>query len=299
MNITFHQLRIFLEVVKQKSITKSAELMHMTQPALSIQLKNFQQQFDIPLIEIINKKLYVTDFGYEIAELAKNVLNEADAIELKTKEYKGSIRGKLKISSASTGKYVIPYFLNGFLKDNNGVDLLLDVTNKTSTIKSLLNNEIDFALVSIIPENINVKEELLLDNKLYLVGSAKNFDANKPLIYREPGSATRTVMENYFAKNKKRKSIELTSNEAVKQAIMAGIGYSILPLIGIKNELVKKQLFVINTKGLPVTTKWRLIWLADKKLSPVAKAYLGYLTVNKEQIINNNFKWYLDFHSTK
>ncbi len=295
MNITFHQLRIFLEVVKQKSITKSAELMHMTQPALSIQLKNFQQQFDIPLIEIINKKLYVTDFGYEIAELAKNVLNEADAIELKTKEYKGSIRGKLKISSASTGKYVIPYFLNGFLKENKGVDLLLDVTNKTSTIKSLLNNEIDFALVSIIPDNINVKEELLVENRLYLVGSAKKFDTNKPLIYREPGSATRTVMENYFAKNKKRKSIELTSNEAVKQAIMAGIGYSILPLIGIKNELVKKQLFVINGKGLPVTTKWRLIWLADKKLSPVAKAYLDYLSDNKEQIINNNFKWYLDF----
>lgn len=295
MNITFHQLRIFLEVVKQKSITKSAEQMHMTQPALSIQLKNFQQQFDIPLIEIINKKLYVTDFGYEIAELAKNVLNEADAIELKTKEYKGAIRGKLKISSASTGKYVIPYFLNGFLKENKGVDLLLDVTNKTSTIKSLLNNEIDFALVSIIPDNINVKEELLLDNKLYLVGSTKKFDTNKPLIYREPGSATRTVMENYFAKNKKRKSIELTSNEAVKQAIMAGIGYSILPLIGIKNELVKKQLFVINGKGLPVTTKWRLIWLADKKLSPVAKAYLDYLSDNKEQIINNNFKWYLDF----
>lgn len=295
MNITFHQLRIFLEVVKQKSITKSAELMHMTQPALSIQLKNFQQQFDIPLIEIINKKLYVTDFGYEIAELAKNVLNEADAIELKTKEYRGSIRGKLKISSASTGKYVIPYFLNGFLKENKGVDLLLDVTNKTSTIKSLLNNEIDFALVSIIPDNINVKEELLVENRLYLVGSAKKFDTNKPLIYREPGSATRTVMENYFAKNKKRKSIELTSNEAVKQAIMAGIGYSILPLIGIKNELVKKQLFVINGKGLPVTTKWRLIWLADKKLSPVAKAYLDYLSDNKEQIINNNFKWYLDF----
>jgi len=282
-------------VVKQKSITKSAELMHMTQPALSIQLKNFQQQFDIPLIEIINKKLYVTDFGYEIAELAKNVLNEADAIELKTKEYRGSIRGKLKISSASTGKYVIPYFLNGFLKENKGVDLLLDVTNKTSTIKSLLNNEIDFALVSIIPDNINVKEELLVENRLYLVGSAKKFDTNKPLIYREPGSATRTVMENYFAKNKKRKSIELTSNEAVKQAIMAGIGYSILPLIGIKNELVKKQLFVINGKGLPVTTKWRLIWLADKKLSPVAKAYLDYLSDNKEQIINNNFKWYLDF----
>ena len=295
MNITFHQLRIFLEVVKQKSITKSAEQMHMTQPALSIQLKNFQQQFDIPLIEIINKKLYVTDFGYEIAELAKNVLNEADAIELKTKEYKGAIRGKLKISSASTGKYVIPYFLNGFLKENDGVDLLLDVTNKTSTIKSLLNNEIDFALVSIIPDNINVKEELLVENRLYLVGSAKKFDTNKPLIYREPGSATRTVMENYFAKNKKRKSIELTSNEAVKQAIMAGIGYSILPLIGIKNELVKKQLFVINGKGLPVTTKWRLIWLADKKLSPVAKAYLDYLSDNKEQIINNNFKWYLDF----
>lgn len=295
MNLTFHQLRIFLEVVKQKSITKSAELLHMTQPALSIQLKNFQQQFEIPLFEIINKRLYITDFGYEIAELAKNVLNEADAIELRTKEYNGSIRGKLKISSASTGKYVMPFFLNGFLKENKGVDLKLDVTNKTSTIKSLLNNEIDFAVVSIIPDKINVKEEQLLDNRLYLVGPTKNFDPGMPLIYRELGSATRTVMENYFAKNKKRKSIELTSNEAVKQAVMAGIGYSILPLIGIKNELFKKQLFIINAKGLPVITKWRLIWLADKKLSPVAKAYLDYLSVNKEKIIKNNFKWYLDF----
>jgi LysR family transcriptional regulator, low CO2-responsive transcriptional regulator len=127
------------------------------------------------------------------------------------------------------------------------------------------------------------------------VGATKNYDMEKPLIYREPGSATRTVMENYFAKIKKRKSIELTSNEAVKQAVMADIGYSILPLIGIKNELLKKQLFIINAKGLPVTTKWRLIWLENKKLSPVARAYLDYLSVNKEKIISNNFKWYLDF----
>jgi DNA-binding transcriptional LysR family regulator len=297
MNFTFHQLRVFLEVVKQKNVTKAAATMHMTQPALSIQLKNFQQQFDMPLTEIINKRLYVTEFGYEISELAKNVLNEADAIELKTKEYKGLLRGKLKISSASTGKYVIPYFLNGFLKANSGIDLLLYVTNKTSTIKSLQKNEIDFALVSIIPDNMSIKEEPLIDNKLYLVGSTKNFDADKPLIYREPGSATRIVMENYFDKNKKRKSIELTSTEAVKQAVMAGIGYSILPLVGIKNELLKKQLFIINSKGLPVTTKWRLIWLEDKKLSPVAKTYLDYLSVNKDQIIRKNFSWYLNFSS--
>ena len=110
MNYTLHQLRIFLEVVQQQSITRAAEEMHMTQPALSIQLKNFQSQFDVPLTELIGKKIYITDFGLSIAELAENVLKEADAIRYKTKEYSGLLTGKLKISSASTGKYLIPYF---------------------------------------------------------------------------------------------------------------------------------------------------------------------------------------------
>ena len=295
MNYTFHQLQIFLEVVKQQSITKAAEEMHMTQPALSIQLKNFQMQFDMPLTEMVGKKLIITDFGKSIAEIAENVLKEADAIKYKTKEYRGLFAGKLRISSASTGKYVIPYFLSGFLQLYPGIDLILDVSNKTQVINSLRNNEIDFALVSVLPNDLDVHEELLLENKLYLVGNSKKFNKDSPLIYREDGSATRMAMDQYYGGSERRKAIKLTSNEAVKQAVIAGLGYSILPLIGIKNELSNKELYIITAKDLPMITNWRLIWLKNKKLSSVAEAYLTHIKTKKYEIIQNNFKWYLGF----
>lgn len=295
MNYTLHQLKIFLEVVRQGTITKAADEMHMSQPALSIQLKNFQAQFDIPLTEIIGKKTHVTEFGKSISVIIENILNEAEAIKYKTKEYNGLFSGKLRISIASTGKYVIPYFLSDFLKNNSGIDLTLDVSNKTSVINSLKNNEIDFAFVSVLPTDLKVNEEILLENKLYLVGNEKNIENEKTLIYREDGSATGAAMVDYFSNSKERKSLKLTSNEAVKQACIAGVGYSILPLIGIKNELSNKQLYIVPSKGLPITTNWRLIWLQSKKLSPVAEAFLNHIKTNKYDIIQKQFNWYLSY----
>ena len=295
MNYTLHQLQIFLEVVQQKSITKAAEEMHMTQPALSIQLKNFQSQFDIPLTEVIGRQLHITEFGYSIAELAQNVIRESEAIHYRTKEYEGLFSGKLKISSASTGKYVIPFFLSDFLAKYTGIDIVLDVTNKTTVMQSLKNNEIDFALVSVVPEDLDIEEEILLENRLYLVGNSPKHDKKRPFIFREMGSATRMAMDSFLSQKQERKRIELTSNEAVKQAVIAGMGYSILPLIGIKNELESEDLFIIHAKGLPISTQWRLIWLKNKKLSPVAKAYLDYLKAEKQQIINKSFGWFIDY----
>lgn len=295
MNYTFHQLQIFVEVVRQESITRAAEEMHLTQPALSIQLKNFQQQFGIPLTEVIGRKLYVTEFGRSIAELAENVLREADTIQYKTQEYSGLYVGKLTIASASTGKYVIPYFLSGFLQQHTGVDLALDVTDKTQVVTRLRNNEIDFALVSVVPEGLAVQEEALLKNELYLVGDSPTLNPDRPFIFREQGSATRMAMDEFMDQGQQRKRIELTSNEAIKQAVVAGLGYSIIPLIGIKNELAQQQLHIIPTPSLPITNTWRLIWLARKKLSPLAQAYLTYVREQKEQVIAQNFAWYMNF----
>ena len=297
MNFTFRQLQIFLEVVRHQNITRAAEELYMTQPALSIQLKNFQAQFKIPLIEQIGRKLYLTDFGKSIAQIAENILKEADALKYKTREYEGLLTGKLRISSASTGKYVIPYFLSEFIHKYPGIDLKLDVSNKTTVMKNLQNNEVDFALVSVLPEKLDTCEELLLENKLFLIGSTENLIKDRPLIYREEGSATRNAMNKYYKNNAKRKSIELTSNEAVKQAVIAGLGYSIIPLIGIKNELRNKQLYIIPSKGLPVITHWRLIWLKNKKLSPIAQTYLDYIRDHKEQIIEKHFGWHVNFES--
>jgi DNA-binding transcriptional LysR family regulator len=190
---------------------------------------------------------------------------------------------------------VIPYFLSEFIHQHPGIDLSLDVSNKTLVMNSIQNNEVDFALVSVVPETMQVGEEILLENKLYLVGKTPVFKKEYPLIYREDGSATRSAMDLFFKDPAKRKSIELTSNEAVKQAVVAGLGYSILPLIGMKNEITNEQLHIIPSRGLPITTHWRLIWLKDKKLSPLASAYLEYIRAEKEAIIERKFKWYTEF----
>lgn len=303
MNYSLHQLAIFLKIVETKSVTKTAEIMHLTQPAVSIQLKNFQNQFEVPLFEVINKRIFITDFGKEIAISAENILNEVNEIDYRLMKFKGALTGILKISAVSTGKYVIPYFLSDFLKNNEGVELRLDVSNKSKVIESLEKNETDFALVSIIPSDLKVNRIELMPNALYLVGNGKSpygkETMNKslletlPLIYREEGSATRISMERFIEKSRisVRKKIELTSNEAVKQAVMAGIGYSIMPMIGIRNELQNKQLKIIPVKGLPLKTTWNLVWLKSKKLSPVAKTFIAELEKNKLKLIQQHFSW--------
>ncbi len=303
MDYTLSQLRIFLRITQNQSITKTAEELYMTQPAVSIQLKKFQNQFSIPLTEVVSRKLYITDFGYEIAESVEKILNEVDALNYKTSAFKGELSGRLHISVVSTGKYVLPRFLSRFMDMHAGVDLDIDVTNKLKVIESLERNEVDFALVSVLPKKLKINQEELLPNRLFLIGkgnkkhkektSKKDFFESMQLIFREQGSATRDAMKNFIAKNNLpvRKRIQLATNEAVKQAVMAGIGYSIMPVIGLKHELKNAELQIIPFKGLPLTTKWRLIWLKSKKLSPAAKAYLEFVQKEKEHIIREQFDW--------
>ena len=134
MNYTLNQLQIFLKIVQTQSVTKASEELHLTQPAVSIQLKNFQDQFDIALTEVVGRKIYITDFGHEIAEAAENIINQVHAINYKTLAFKGQLTGRLKISVVSTGKYVMPYFLADFMRPNNGIELIMDVTNKNKLI---------------------------------------------------------------------------------------------------------------------------------------------------------------------
>lgn len=307
MNYTLNQLRIFLKVTQTQSVTKAAEELNLTQPAVSIQLRNLQNQFDIPLTEVVGRKIYITDFGREMAEAAENILNQVHAINYKTLAYKGQLSGRLKISVVSTGKYVMPYFLADFLKQHPGIELLMDVTNKSRVIESIEQNEVDFSLVSILPDTLNIEKQDLLQNKLFLVGNAplkpkrsrkpSDVFADLPLIFREKGSGTRQTMEQFFSQNHISflKKMELTSNEAVKQALIAGLGYSIMPLIGIKNEILSGDLQIIPVKGLPIQTTWRLIWGKGKKHAPAARACLDYLQQERINITRNKFDWYEQF----
>lgn len=303
MNYTLNQLNIFLKITELKSITKAAEALYLTQPAVSIQLKNFQDQFEIPLTEVIGRQLYVTPFGQEIAEATKRILAEVETMKHKSLAFKGKLTGRLTIAVVSTGKYVMPFFISEFLKIHGGVDLVMDVTNRYQVLESLEKNEVDFALVSVLPDNLKVEKISIMENKLFLVANpelAKIF-SNKtedifddlPWIYREEGSATRQAMERFIA-NKNiqvNKKIQLTSNEAVKQAVLAGLGFSIMPLIGLKNELNDNEISIVPVNGLPIKTAWNLIWLKGKKFSPAALAYLGYLNENIESVIKAHYSW--------
>ena len=303
MNYTLHQLIIFSERANSKSITRTAEKLHLTQPAVSIQLKNFQDQFSIPLTEVVGRQLYVTDFGNEIAAAAKKILDEVEAINYKTNAFKGKLSGRIKISIASTGKYVMPYFLTEFMNIHSGVDLVMDVTNKTKVIRSLEKNEVDFALISVLPKKLKVNSVELMRNELFLVGGkqitpeqlaeGEHLLTKLPLLYREEGSATRNAMETFIQKNgfQIRKKIQLTSNEAVKQAVIAGLGISIMPLIGIKNELKAKDLQIIPIESLPISSMWQVTWLSSKKLNPVATAFLDHLKIEKNKIAKKYFAW--------
>lgn len=307
MNYTLHQLQVFLKVTQTHSITKAAEELFLTQPAVSIQLKNFQQQFDIPLTEIVGRQLYITDFGKEIADAARRILAEVEEIQFRTLAHKGLLAGKLSIAVVSTGKYVMPFFLSDFLQQYPGIELHMEVTNRSQVVTSLQQNTVDFALVSILPNHLDVQFLELMPNQLFWVGKQQPTEiqgnispatlGQLPLLFREPGSGTRLRMEEFLEDNdlKVRPRLELSSNEAVKQAMLAGLGYSLMPLIGIKHEIINGWLQIVPVEGLPIQSQWNLVWLRNKSLSPVAQAYLSFLRNEKERLIQEQFGWVHDF----
>ncbi|MBO6517886.1 MAG: LysR family transcriptional regulator [Bacteroidia bacterium] len=304
MNFTLHQLKIFATVAKCKSITRAAEELFLTQPAISLQLKKLQGQFDIPLTEVVGRQLFITDFGLQIAERCERILEETDSIQSTVDQYKGLLSGHIKISVVSTGKYVIPYFVKPFTDKYPRVRITIDVSNKGKVIKDLVNNESDFSLVSVVPENLTVHSLELMENKLYLVGSNVHSKPIKSvgeledvsLLFREEGSATRNAMEQFLKENnvEAKKTLSLVSNEAVKQAINAGLGYSIVPLIGLRLYLKSEELKIHHLPELPIVTKWNLIYNTGKRLSPAHEAFLDFVNEHKNEIIRENFDWTMD-----
>jgi DNA-binding transcriptional LysR family regulator len=301
MNYTLHQLRIFTKVCELQSITKAAEALFLTQPAVSIQLKKLQDEFEIPLTEVIGRQLYITDFGKQIRDLANDILEKIGQIEAATDQFKGLMTGHINIASASTGKYVIPYFLTDFMRTYPGISISIDVTNKMKVVESLQKNAVDFAMISVIPQKMILECLPLVKNELHLLASA-NYPGlpekmtpkklgQHTLIFREHGSATRAAMKTFLQQHQiqARRSMELVSNEAVKQAVRAGLGLSIMPLIGIRGELLLNNMKTLPMEGLPIVTQWNLVYGAGKQLSPASRALVEYINEHKDSISAAHF----------
>ncbi|WP_422359533.1 LysR family transcriptional regulator [Reichenbachiella sp.] len=304
MHYTLHQLKIFLTVTDFQSITKAAEELHLTQPAISIQLKKLQDQFDIPLTEVIGRQLYITDFGKDIAVRCRRILDEAEGIKHTVDQYKGLLSGSIKISVVSTAKYIIPYFLKPFMDRHPGVQISIDVSNKNKVVEGLVKNETDFSLVSVLPEDIKLNTVELMENRLYLLGnedfsgkmkSPKDLE-KVTLLFREKGSATRNAMQQYLNHHKINvgSSMSLVSNEAIKQTINAGIGFSIVPLIGLRTALKNEKIKIYPLKGLPIITKWNMVYISGKSLTPAQMALVNFIKENKDNLVQEHFNWALN-----
>lgn len=304
MHYTLHQLEIFLTVVDLQSVTKAAEELNLTQPAISIQLKKLQDQFELPLIEVISRRVYVTDFGRDIAERCRKIRNEVNNITHTVNQHKGLLTGEIKISVVSTAKYIIPYLLKPFMDAHPGVKIEIDVSNKNKVVEGLAQNKTDFSLVSVLPDDLKLNAIPLMENKLYLTGNPDfNWKVKRPadlnkvtLLFREKGSATRKAMEGYLEANgvKVDQSMQLVSNEAIKQTINAGIGMSIMPLIGLRTLITNKELKIYPLKGLPITTTWHLVHVKGKALTPAQSALIDYIHLHKDEIVQKHFNWALE-----
>jgi LysR family transcriptional regulator, low CO2-responsive transcriptional regulator len=302
MNITLHQLKAFQAVSKFQSITKAAEAMSMTQPAVSIQLKNLQEQFEVPLTEIIGKRIHITEFGQELVDTADRIFGEIGQIEEKMLELKGLLGGKIRISAVSTGKYIIPYLMADFMKLHPHVEISLEVSNRYNVLAHLQENTTDLALVSLWPEELDLESIHLAENKWYLACSPEKKEAyasviqegkwgKVPFLLREKGSGTRTMMEKFFQERDihVESNLELATNEAVKQAVMAGLGASLLSNFSMAQEIKEGRISLLELPGLPLKADWKLIWLKQKKHSPAVKAFIRWLSENRKKVLSTHF----------
>lgn len=303
MSLTFQQLRAFHAIAKHESITKGAKSLQMTQPAASMQLKNLQDQFDVPLTEVIGKQIHITEFGEEIVKMAERIFDEINMIDQRMLELKGLLAGKIRISSVSTGKYIIPYFMSEFMKIHPHVEISLEVSNRFQVLADLEKNSTDVALLSIAPEDPNLKSLLLSENEWYMVSNPENqslyqelIDRNEwtkiPYILREKGSGTRVMMEKFLESKKTvpHKNLEFATNEAVKQAVLAGLGATLLSKFSVQNELSEGKIVILKANGMELKEKWKLMWLKQKKHSPAVLAFIRWMATHSEQIFEQLIK---------
>lgn len=302
MNISLHHLRILQAIAKQKSITKASVSLNMSQPAVSIQLKNLQDQFEIPLTEIIGKQIHITSFGEELVETANRIFAELEMIQNRVLEMKGLLTGKIKISTVSTGKYLMPYIMSDFLKIHTHLEMNLEVSNRITVISHLQENSTDLALVSMVPEELDLDSIILTENKWYLACAPENADLYRaeiekgnwdkiPFVLREKGSGTRVMMEKFFMEKEftVNSKMDLSTNEAVKQAVMAGLGASLLSNFSMTQEIIDKRITILEYPGLPLTANWTLVWLKQKNHNPAVKAFLNWIGENKESVFKTHF----------
>ena len=295
MSITLNQLKTFLTVVEQGGITLAANTLYMTQPAVSIQIKQLETHFGLPLLEVVGKKIHLTQAGKLLYEAAKEIRNLLTTLETELSNIQGCFKKKLNISAVSTAKYFIPSLLGNFHKLYPDVEIRLKVANRGEVLERLKSNDDDLVVLSQLPKKFpaSIVVQKILNDALVVPAPPNHPLAkkqnilfkelkNEPFIAREPGSGTLIAMNKLFNKAKFRPKItmELGSSSAIKQSIIAGFGLSLLSKMSIEQELALKKLVILNIKGFPIQHPWYIVRLKNKKLTPIMVNFIKFLQEN-------------------
>ncbi len=290
MNITLRQLHIFDAVARHLSYTRAAAEMCLTQPAVSMQIKQLEENLGITLLEQAGKRIFLTEAGKEFHHYSLGVTQNLADAESALEELKGVKRGKLNISVVSTAKYFAPYLLAVFSKRYVGVKVNLEVTNRESLLVHLAANDRDMVIMGVPPHQQDFVAEPFMENPLVVIAPYDHpltRERDIPLqrlqeetfLVREPGSGTHIAMERFFAEQNIHvvTGMEMNSNEAIKQAVLAGLGLGMVSVHTVGLEMEVKRLAILDVASLPIIRHWYLVHRKDKRLSPVARAFKDFV----------------------
>jgi LysR family transcriptional regulator, low CO2-responsive transcriptional regulator len=299
-NVTLRQLRVFAAVARHRSFTRAARELHLTQPAVSQQVKLLEEQVGMPLFEQLGRKIRLAPAGSELLRYATQMAELLREAGETLAAMRGLKRGVLKLGAVSTAKYFAPALLSAFTPAYPEVTIKFTVSNREEIVRLLAANETDLVIMGRPPRELETVAEPFARHPFVIIASPEHPLARRrhiPLaslardsfIIREEGSGTRASMEHVFRERRVsfRTSMEVSSNETIKQAVMAGMGLSFISSHTIGLEAQAGRLAILDVVGLPIVRDWYVIHLREKVLSPIAAAFRTFLLENGARIIQH------------
>ena len=290
MHLTLRQLKVFESVARHLNYTRAAQELFLTQPAVSMQVKQLEESLGVALFEQLGKRIHLTEAGREVLGYARTVTQQLDELEGVLNHIKGLSGGKLRISVATTANYFIPTLLGTFSRRYPEVTISLDVTNRETLLQQLSENIVDLAIMGQPPAELDAEADAFMENPLVIVAPPDHPLAREkkiPLarlqeetfLVREPGSGTSIAMERFFAEREMhlKTGMEVGSNEAIKQSVQAGLGLGLLSRATIEQELTLKRLVVLDVAEFPIMRHWYLVHRRGKRLSAAAEAFRQFM----------------------
>lgn len=295
MHVTFRQLKVFDSVARHLSYTKAADDLHLTQPAVSMQIKQLERAVDMPLFEVLGKKVYLTEAGEVFQDHTQRILAELKQVEEEMDALKGVDGGRVHVAIASTVNYFAARLIARFCQRHENVSINLEVSNRETLLQRLEANQPDMVLMGQPPEELELDATPFMSNPLVAIAAPDHpllgdrrvtlaeLSAQR-LVMREPGSGTRSAIEAAFRENgiEPASRSEMTSNEAIKQVVEAGLAIAIVSLHTVELELSVGRLVEVPVESFPVLRKWYIVQRASKRLSPTAQAFKEFVLAEGE-----------------